>query len=108
MDTGYIIIFVSCPDEDTAGDLAGKLVQGGRAACVNIVSGVRSVYQWQGSLEKEEEWVLQIKTRAGLYEDVEQLVRAEHPDELPEVIAVPIVAGSSDYLGWIDQMTRES
>ena len=108
MGADYLVIFVSCPDEEMAGDMADKLVRGGLAACVNIVPGVCSVYQWQGRLEKEQEWLLQIKTRTALYEDIERLIRAEHPYELPEVIAVPIVRGSSDYLEWIDQMTREN
>ncbi len=101
----YGIVLCTCPDSGAADSLARHLVESRLAACVNQVRGVRSVYEWQGNIETSDEILLVIKTRRDLYPKLETTLRALHPYELPEIIMVPIEAGSSDYLGWISEQT---
>ncbi len=102
------VVLTTCPDADSADRLAEMVVARNLAACVNIQPQVRSIYRWQGNVERAAEHLLLIKTTAARYDELECLIRANHPYELPEVIAVPIVAGSSDYLGWIHTTVCES
>jgi len=106
--TSTLLVLCTCPDHRTAQDLAGHLVREGLAACVNVTAPVTSVYLWQGKLEQEEESLLLIKTSAARYSELEQALRSRHPYELPEIIAVPIEKGSSDYLQWVEQCTTVS
>ncbi|MDF9392142.1 MULTISPECIES: divalent-cation tolerance protein CutA [Methylococcus] len=101
MTSVYCLVVCSCPDEETAGVLAEGLVEGRLAACVNIVSGVRSVYRWQGVLEKSAECLLFAKTRASRQVELQTWLRARHPYELPEIIAIPIQSGLPEYLEWV-------
>jgi len=78
-------------------------VQQKLAACVNIVAGMQSIYHWQGKLEKSAEVLLLIKTRREVYPQMESFIVENHPYELPEIVAVPIMQGLPGYLGWIDQ-----
>jgi periplasmic divalent cation tolerance protein len=87
---------------EVAESLADTLVHERLAACVNILPGARSVYEWQGKVEKEEECVLLIKSRSDRFEALSTRLLEEHPYELPELIAVPIETGLSAYLSWID------
>jgi periplasmic divalent cation tolerance protein len=87
---------------EVAESLADTLVREKLAACVNILPGARSVYEWQGKVEKEEEYVLLIKSRSDRLETLSARLLEEHPYELPELIAVPIDAGLPPYLAWID------
>lgn len=103
----YRLVVTTCPDSAAAEALARPLVEGGLAACVTIVPGALSLYEWEGKVQREQECLLFIKTRGDLYKRVETTIRENHPYELPEVIAVPIEAGLPDYLAWIDhQLTR--
>jgi len=102
-DSLYQLIFCTCPNEETATKLATLLVEQRQAACVNIVSGVTSVYRWQGKVETDQEHLLVIKSRADHYGSVEALIQEQHPYELPEVIAVTIGSGLEGYLRWLDQ-----
>ena len=99
----YQIVLNTCPDIETSRIIADKIIDAGYAACVNIVTGMESVYQWQGQIEHEEEFLLIIKTRKDAYAQLEQLIQQNHPYELPEIIAVSIDSGSSEYLAWIGQ-----
>ena len=87
---------------DIADEVASTLVNEHLAACVNILPAGRSVYEWQGRVEKEEEHVLLIKSREDRLKALESRLLAIHPYELPEIIAVPIEAGYAPYLAWID------
>jgi len=89
------------PNRHTAEDLAKRLVQQKLAACVNIIPGVTSIYEWQDTLHSDEEWLLLIKTLKSAYLTVESHLRSWHPYELPEIIMVPIDAGSPAYLDWV-------
>lgn len=99
-----LLIITTCPDPACAETIAGHLVRERLAACVNIIPGMQSIYQWQGEMVTERETILLIKTRAGAYARVEEAIRRLHPYELPEVIAVPIERGSADYLAWINSL----
>lgn len=107
MTSEYILILNACPDKSTAETLAAKLVDMNLAACVNVLPGVHSIYRWQGKREAEDEHLLLIKTRRDCYGRVQETLHAHHPYELPEIIAVPIVEGLTEYLQWIDAQCKK-
>ena len=98
----YRLVLTTCPDMGTAEAIAAALVQGRLAACISILPGARSVYEWKGTVETEEEHLLLIKTREDKYQELERAILDRHPYELPEIIAVPIEDGLGGYLAWID------
>jgi len=95
-----LIVFVSCPTE-AADRIAGLLVEQRCAACVSLLPGMRSVYRWQGTIERSDESLLLCKTVASRYEALERLLRERHPYELPEIVAVKLQTGLPDYLQWL-------
>jgi len=99
----YIVAYVTTPDFETAEHLANLLVENKLAACVNIVKDIRSIYFWQGNIEREPECLMIIKTREDVFEELVERVKENHPYSIPEIIAMPIVKGSQDYLNWIDE-----
>ena len=101
MSNDYCLVLCTCPDPDTARDLATTLVSRRLAACVNILPGLTSVYGWQGQVETATELLLLIKTQADRYAALEFCIRQHHPYEVPEIVALPIGRGSQDYLDWI-------
>ena len=96
----------SCPDLASAERLAETLVGERLAACVNVLPGVRSVYRWQGAVERADEVLLLIKTTRDRLDAVAARVRALHPYELPELLAVEAVGGLPDYLDWVAAESR--
>jgi periplasmic divalent cation tolerance protein len=105
MDT--LLVITNLPDAYSAHALAGALVEARLAACVNILGPCRSVYRWQGKTENAEEVPVLIKTTAARYAALEAAIRARHPYELPEIIAVPVDRGLPEYLAWVDTETTE-
>ena len=101
----HILVLTTLPDVESARNVARVLVDGRLAACVTIGAPVESMYHWQGATETAREVPLTAKTRRALYADVAAAIRSSHPYELPEILAVPIVDGSPEYLGWIDEET---
>lgn len=99
----HLIVLCTCPDHETAESLANEAVRQRLAACVNVITGVMSVYEWQGSIEREQEVLLMAKTSRDAYSALENLWQGLHPYELPEVIGVSIETGSEAYLQWIDR-----
>lgn len=95
------IILTTCP-ADVAERLGRGLVDARLAACVNIVPAVRSVYRWRGAVETADEVLLVIKGSDAQFAAIEAYIRAEHPYELPELIAVPVVAGLAAYVSWLN------
>ncbi len=95
------IVFCNCPDPETANNIATALVKEGLAACVNIQPLMTSVYRWKGKTETTNESQLIIKSLVEHYADIEKRIVGLHPYELPEIIAVPIVAGLEPYLAWL-------
>jgi periplasmic divalent cation tolerance protein len=99
------LLYCTCPDTEVAQRIARALVEQRLAACVNIVPGLRSIYRWKDAVQDEAECLLLIKTRESHIETLIESVRRLHPYELPEVIAVPVVAGLAPYLDWIRDNT---
>ena len=100
-DPPAILVLCSCPDEAVAIDIARILVTEGLAACVNRIRGVQSIYRWQERICEGAEQLLMIKTVPARYEALEMRLKALHPYEIPEIIVIPIVTGSSQYLTWL-------
>ena len=96
-----ILVLTHLPDRDAALALARVLVTGRLAACVNVGAPVESMYHWRGQIETTQEVPVSIKTRAELYPRVEAAIRANHPFELPEIVAVPLIDGLRPYLDWL-------
>ncbi|MGD9255635.1 MAG: divalent-cation tolerance protein CutA [Chromatiales bacterium] len=103
-----LLIYCTCPDRITAGKLATQLVEGGLAACVNILPGVESLYRWQGKIERDSEILLLIKSDAAHFDALEDTISRLHPYEVPEILAVPVEAGHQPYLEWFDQCLEDS
>ena len=93
------------PDRGAAERLAGALIDKRLAACVNILAPCRSVYRWKGTVQHDEEHPMLIKTTLERYAALEQAIRAGHPYELPEIIAVPVERGLAAYLDWVASET---
>jgi len=101
----YLVI-TNLPDRESAARLARALVDKRLAACINILSPCRSVYRWRGAVEDTEEFPMLIKTSRSRYPELEAAIRAGHPYELPEIIAVPLTAGLPAYIEWVEAETR--
>ena len=101
MQVNALICFCTCPDTDTAERLAEALVEERLAACVNILAPCTSVYRWNAAVETATEVPLLIKTTTVRYAALEAAIRARHPYELPEIVAVPVTQGLPGYLDWV-------
>lgn len=101
MTEQVILALSSCPDEAAAQQIAHALVTEGLAACVNRVSGVRSTYVWNDQLQEDAEVLLMIKTTAGRLAELEARLKALHPYELPECVAIAVTGGNERYLDWV-------
>jgi periplasmic divalent cation tolerance protein len=99
--TENFVIFSTCSDQGEANRIAQDLVERRAAACVSVVPGVQSVYRWEGKVEKAQEVLLLIKTSAERFAAVRDRIAELHSYETPEIIALPIAAGSDQYLNWI-------
>jgi uncharacterized protein involved in tolerance to divalent cations len=104
--TEFIFTLVTAPSREEAGKLAEGLVASRLAACVNLVPGVESVYQWEGKIERGEEVLMVAKTRAELLPEFAAFVKAHHSYTVPETIAAGIVGGSGAYLDWLRESTK--
>jgi periplasmic divalent cation tolerance protein len=96
-----IVVFMTAPNGEEATRLADLLIGAHLAACVQILPEMESVYRWEGKIERQSEILLLAKTTTAKFAELEREVRALHSYETPEIIAVPIVAGSSPYLAWL-------
>lgn len=97
----FIQVQTTTGRRDEAEAIAGELVAKRLAACVQIVGPIASTYRWEGEVETAEEWLLLIKTTAAAYETVQEAIKLLHSYEVPEIIALPVEAGSADYLSWV-------
>ncbi len=100
--SAYQIVLTSCPDPACAQQIARILVTEGLAACVNIFPAMTSIYTWKDKMESTTEHLLLIKSQTCRYPAIQERLRALHPYELPEIIAVPITHGLPDYLAWLN------
>ncbi len=98
----FRLLLSACADVATAERIASALVEAGLAACVTLLPGTRSVYRWQGKVERAEECVLLIKARADDYPALEQRLLELHPYQVPELLALPVLAGNPAYLAWLE------
>lgn len=96
-----LVVLTTCPDDAAAARIARELVESGLAACVSRVGPVHSTYRWQGAIRDEPEALLLIKTVTTRYPELEMRLKSLHPYEVPEIIALPVVAGSAAYLSWL-------
>ena len=103
-----LLVLTNLPDRESAETLAASLIEQRLAACVNILAPCSSIYRWQGKIQREEEHPLLIKTARDRYAAVEASIRASHPYELPEIIAVSVSHGLPAYLQWVESETRNN
>lgn len=101
----YRIVLCTIDSIKNANELAHNLVKARLAACVNIVSGVTSVYEWENAICEENEYLLIIKTKSDLYKKLETKIKEFHPYEVPEIVSLKIDNGSKSYLDWIEKNT---
>jgi len=101
-----IVIFVTAKDEVEAKNISKELVRQKLVACANIVSNVQSIFWWEGKVDESAETLLILKTKKNLFKKVEKAVKKLHSYKVPEVIAMPIVEGSKDYLRWVNDSVR--
>lgn len=102
----YAAILVTCPTRAEAEALAEKMVEQHLAACVNVVPGIRSIYRWEGKVEKNDEVMLIVKTRMRMLGELTEFVKENHKYTVPEVIAFSIRGGNNAYLNWVGANTQ--
>ena len=100
-----LVVFITASSEDEAAQIAQALVEAHLAGCVNIIKDIRSVYRWEEKIEDEKEVLMIAKTREGLFQELMKTVKELHSYTVPEIIALPIVEGSEDYLKWLRDVT---
>lgn len=101
----YCMVIVTCANEADAGSLAADMVNEKLAACVQLTP-ITSIYTWQGSVHRDLEIRLVIKTRTALYKKLEKFILARHGYEVPQIIQIPFEKGVASYLDWIDETTK--
>ena len=101
-----LLVMTNLPDRTSAETLAATLIEDRLAACVAILQPCRSVYRWKGTIESTDEIPLLIKTTEARYAELENVIRAQHPYAIPEIIALPVVAGLPGYLAWVAAETQ--
>jgi periplasmic divalent cation tolerance protein len=100
-----IIVMVTCGNSAEAEAIANELLQERLVACVNIAGRIRSLFHWQGTVARESESLLLMKTQRGRFEQLSRRVKELHSYQVPEVIAMPVIVGNPDYLAWIEEAT---
>ncbi len=99
--TKFTAVLVTAGSMEEAEKIAGKLLDGKKAACVNIIPGVKSFFWWEGKKESGEEVLMIVKSRIEILDEVITTVKANHSYDVPEIIALPIAGGNEDYLKWL-------
>ena len=107
MTDEYVQVFTTVEKREDADRIASTVVNSRLAACAQILGPIHSTYWWKGKVEEAGEWLLMMKTRQDLFSALEKEIRTVHPYEVPEIIALPIVAGSVPYLEWIEAETKK-
>ncbi|MGH8370773.1 MAG: divalent-cation tolerance protein CutA [Gammaproteobacteria bacterium] len=106
MPGNHIVIFCTVPDPGSGGRIGQTLVEERLAACVNMVPNLTSIYRWQGAVQQASECLLLIKTTATRFEALAERLKALHPYDVPEIVALPITHGLPSYLNWITENTK--
>ncbi|MEN6627972.1 MAG: divalent-cation tolerance protein CutA [Candidatus Sumerlaeia bacterium] len=104
--TEAIMVTITFDSAEKANEMARLILERRLAACIQVLGPVTSTYRWNGPIESAQEWLALIKTRHEHFESLELLVKEHHSYEVPEILAVPIVAGSRDYLDWLMNETE--
>jgi periplasmic divalent cation tolerance protein len=97
----FIQVITTTETKEQAEAIARRLVEDKLAACVQIAGGIESIYSWKGKIERSREYLCLIKTREDLFNRVAEVIKTLHSYEVPEIIAVPIINSSSEYLAWL-------
>lgn len=105
-EADHIVVLIATDSEEEARRIGQLLVDREKAACVNIVPRVNSLFRWEGQFESAQESLMLVKTKASLFPEVAELVKTVHSYEVPEIVALPIIAGSEEYLKWLDITCR--
>ena len=103
----YLQVVTAIEKREDAEKIAKTLVEKRLAACVQIVGPIVSTYWWKDNIETAEEWLCIIKSMKDLYEELEKSIKEIHPYETPEIFALPVVAGSKDYLKWLSNEVKK-
>lgn len=106
--TEVLVVFCTFPDEVKARQIGALLVEKQVAACVNVISGMRSIYRWEGKVHDDSEVLAVIKTTRKCYPGLEAALLEAHPYDTPEVLAIPIAEGATRYLNWVEENVRIS
>ncbi|MCX6004206.1 MAG: divalent-cation tolerance protein CutA [Chloroflexi bacterium] len=104
---GFAVVLVTASSTDEADKIAAVLLKKRKAACVNIIPKVNSRFWWKGEIDSSDEALMIIKTKASVLADVIELVKKNHSYTIPEIIALPIIAGNEEYLEWIGGEVRD-
>lgn len=104
----HIVVLMTCPNKEEAQKIVDNLLQAKLIACANMVPQVRSLYWWEGKVNADDEVLVVMKSREKLFTDIETTIKAGHSYSVPEIIALPLVAGNAEYLDWIDKSTQET
>jgi len=99
----YIAVFVTAPSAQEAKKISSIILNNKLAACANLFNGMDSSYWWRGKIERSRETMIIMKTKQKLFSRLSAEIKKNHSYEVPEIIALPIIAGSADYLKWIDE-----
>ena len=102
----YLIVFITTINIEEANKIAEKLVQEKLIACANIIAGIKSIFWWEGKVDRADEVLLILKTKKSVLSKLIKAVKSAHSYSCPEVIALPIVGGNKDYLKWIDDSIK--
>ena len=102
-DFTYVVVLITTEADEEAQLISRVLLEQRKAACVSIVPGVSSLFWWQGKIDSSQESLLVVKTKASLLDEVVELVKEIHSYDNPEIIALPVLGGSQDYLEWISK-----
>jgi len=102
----HIVIYVTCADSEEAQKIAGLLLEKDLIACANILQPHMAIYKWEGAVESGQEQAMILKTRADLFDEVEQAICAVHSYECPCIVAMPVIEGHDPFLQWINDQTE--
>jgi len=102
----YLVVYSTLPSIESAEKISKSIIENKLAACINIITGVKSIYYWENDVLQDNEVLLIIKTKEDLYNQLEDFLKTIHPYELPEIIALPIVRGYNKYLEWINESVK--
>src|SRR5262245_31186032 len=104
--TGYIQVVTATNTKDDAQRIASAIVEQRLAGCVQVIGPIMSTYRWEGKIETAEEWLCLIKSKESVYSRLEEAIRDMHRYDVPEILAMPVTAGSRRYLDWLDGEIR--